>query len=115
MSKFYFIEKWKDRIDSATKLNDTLILKDYKANKTLYEQLEHQISINNTEDDFRKASFIVDSLIKHNLYYKNIFNKKYNYWIINKKEKKLLGPFTYKEFQTKKMELDISLSIEQIK
>lgn len=50
----------------------------------------------------------VDSLIKNDLYFEEVFANKINYWIIEKKKHKVFGPYNELDFNKKKNDLNIS-------
>ncbi|MGX5687424.1 hypothetical protein [Arcticibacter tournemirensis] len=58
-------------------------------------------------NDNAEIESIVDSVIKSDPYYKRIFSRKLNYWIIRKKDNELFGPFSKEEYLTKRNELGI--------
>ena len=59
----------------------------------LRKKMASHITPDNNNDDAQVES-IVDSVIKTDSYYKRIFSRKRNYWIIRKKDNELFGPFS---------------------
>ncbi len=72
----------------------------------LRKKIAKEIGPNN-QRNFEKISLIVDSVITTNAYYKKIITRKLNYWIIVKKGRKLLGPFSVGEYKIARQELKI--------
>ncbi|MEO8112587.1 MAG: hypothetical protein ABI594_21235 [Ginsengibacter sp.] len=72
----------------------------------LRKKIANEIGPKN-QKNIEKINTIVDSVIATNDYYLKMFARKLNYWIVLKKEKKLLGPFSIDEYKAARQELKI--------
>lgn len=82
----------------------------------LFKTLLAKLSVDHHGEDITISHYIADSLIKNNPYYKNIFSRKLNYWIISHKERnendylptsKIYGPFSKNQYLVKRIELGV--------
>lgn len=55
---------------------------------------------------------VEDSIFNNDLYYKELFNNKINYYIIQKRDNSILGPLSFKKFEIFKKERSIDLDFE---
>jgi hypothetical protein len=83
---------------------------DYNRYKDMVS-FEYRLANRQDSNAIEKSLIITDSLLKNDPYYKAIFSKDINYWIINNKEKKLLGPFTKEEYLKQRKLLNIPKSL----
>lgn len=83
---------------------------------SLYKMLSTRISTENTAQDIEISQVIADSIIKNDPYYKDIFSREINYWIIAHGEpqkyfylpsSEVYGPFSKQEYLTKRKELGV--------
>ena len=70
------------------------------------------ISFNNSETDLAKCRIVADSLLKNHPYYQNIFQRKRNYCIIDKKSNAGYGPVDSLQFTKQCKLLGITLELE---
>lgn len=61
----------------------------------------------NTQEDIMISHAIADSLIHNDPYYKKIYSRKENYWIIINALDTLIGPLTKEEFLIKRKEYHV--------
>lgn len=61
----------------------------------------------NSKEDIEKSEIIADSIIQNNEYYKSIFSRKINFWIISHNTKKVFGPLSLDEYIIKRKELGV--------
>ena len=61
----------------------------------------------NTTNDISIRSRISDSLCNNNLYYKQIFAKEINYWIIDIAKDSLIGQLSAEEYLSKRKQLGV--------
>jgi hypothetical protein len=62
----------------------------------------------NTKEDIKISEVLADSILKNNTYYRNIFSRKINYWIICIKNDSLIGPLSKNDYLQKCKVLGIS-------
>ena len=60
----------------------------------------------------KNIKVVEDSIFNNDLYYKELFNNKINYYIIQKSDKSILGPLSLKKFESYKKERSIDLVFE---
>ncbi|MCC3160019.1 hypothetical protein LJ737_22470 [Hymenobacter sp. 15J16-1T3B] len=81
--------------------------------KPLYDVLSGRgVSFDNTESDMLKCTAVADSLLRNEPYYRNIFKRQRNYWIINKQTGKGLGPYDLAQFSQQCKQSGINLKLE---
>lgn len=86
-----------------------------QSNAKLYHSFFGRLSVNHTADDILNSELITDSLIKADKYYKNIFSRKVNYWIVDHKDidqsylrrSKIYGPLSEKEYLNQRAKLNV--------
>jgi hypothetical protein len=61
----------------------------------------------NSNEERLQSEIIADSILKNDSYYRSIFNRKVNYWIISHERNQLYGPLSKKEFSIKRIELEV--------
>ncbi|CAG5074760.1 hypothetical protein DYBT9623_05448 [Dyadobacter sp. CECT 9623] len=66
----------------------------------------------NSEKDVQESHHIADSVIRYDPYYKQIFARKINYWIISHKNKQTYGPLTEEEYYRKRKELNVPQELQ---
>lgn len=62
-------------------------------------------------NNIEKIDEIVDSVLTNNEYFKNIFARELNYWIIVKKNREILGPYSFDEYKAQRKELNMPESL----
>ena len=83
------------------------------SDSTVYNLLLSKgVSFRNTLEDKNKIDIISDSIFRNNPYYKKYFSDTVNYWIINKKEELIFGPFTKEEYLKKKQEIGVPKNLK---
>lgn len=73
-----------------------------------YRKIALKITPENTIEEQMYFISLADSIIKTDKEYQKIFEKEFNYWIIEKETNRVFGPFTYEEYLEKKKELGVS-------
>lgn len=109
---------------------DTLNLepKEYKfykeyflGKKQLVKVLLSQLTLERSINDIVKSQNIADSILTNDPYYKLIFRRKNNYWIVSHKEikegdyiqmSKIYGPYNKEEYGIKRIELGVPSELE---
>lgn len=87
---------------------EALILKD----SLTYQDLKRRgLTKENSVSDLDIRDDYIDSLFLHDEYYKKVFSRKVNYWILDKKNDKLFGPFSWEEFENKRQRLKIKMQL----
>jgi hypothetical protein len=61
----------------------------------------------NSSEDIQKTLKISDSLISNNIFYKNIFSRSINFWIIANKSNQFFGPMSLENYIEKRRSLNI--------
>lgn len=61
-----------------------------------------------SEGERKLAEKKADSILKNDPYYKKLFSRKTNYWIISKKDHQVYGPYSKPEYEAKRKELKVS-------
>lgn len=80
---------------------------------SLYTTLKRRgVSLKNSAGDVKKCEAVADSLLKIEPYYQNIFRRKYNYWIIDKKSTIGYGPYDSIRFEQECKRFGINLELE---
>ena len=72
-----------------------------------------RVSFENTENDMIKCEIVADSLLNNENYYKNIFSRKINYWIIDKNKNYGYGPMDSLQFANNCERLEIIIPLER--
>lgn len=91
----------------------------YAEDSALYKKMEKMnVSLKNTKEDRLICDYLADSIIKHDPYYKNIFSRELDYWIIVKNSPqnqpsylpsgKIYGPYSKNEYLKWKKKLRVS-------
>ena len=70
------------------------------------------LSLENSVADKDKCEIVADSLIENQPYYQNIFKRKHNYWIIDKKSNSGYGPVDSLQFVQQCKRMGISMELE---
>lgn len=81
------------------------------SDSTFYRTLNTQLTPMSIDEEGLYLGLVVDSILQNDPQYNNIFAGQIQYWIIDKKGKKTLGPFNSTNFNKKKVELKISKSL----
>jgi len=68
--------------------------------------------LNTGKERFTDLLLVADSLIAHDPYYKSIFSRDTNYWIIDNRTHTLFGPLEYNEYLQKRDSLKIPRELE---
>lgn len=88
---------------------EPLILKD----SLTYQKLERRgLTAKNSVSDMEIVDDYIDSLFLHDEYYKKMFSRKINYWILDKEKEKLFGPYSWEEYENKRQGLRIKMQLK---
>lgn len=68
--------------------------------------------LNTGEEKITDLLLVADSLMAHDPYYKSIFSRDTNYWIIDNRTHTLFGPLGYDEYVRKRDSLNIPPELE---
>jgi hypothetical protein len=91
-----------------TKFNSQQIRK----SKPLYDLLRVRgLTDKNMPEDWSIREVVADSILKSDSYYQNVFSRKTNYWIIDKKGDKLYGPYNFTQFNNQRNLLKVALEL----
>jgi hypothetical protein len=70
----------------------------------------------NSETDMIKSEVIADSILKNDPFYRKVFSRTTNYWIIDHTRNLFLGPLSFEEYEKKRKDLgvpdDLQLKLE---
>ena len=101
--------------DSATLKKDYAKYnsKQIRASKPLYKLLKSRgLTDKNMPEDWAVREVVADSILKTDPYYQDVFSRKTNYWIIDKKSDKLYGPYNFAQFNKQRGLLKITLELD---
>ena len=71
------------------------------------------LSLKSSGADIAIREAVADSLLHNDPYYKTIFRRKRNFWIIQKEKDVLFGPFNFQQFNQQREILGISLKLAE--
>jgi len=92
----------------------SFIRKAISADSTLYRLLKSKhITDHNSIEDMQGIQTVLDSVFHHDPYYIRLLTAKENYWIIDKKQNKRIGPLKKSEFVRDCHELRIDIKLKK--
>ena len=73
-----------------------------------HKEISREVLPENNVRSFDTLSIIVSKIVKEDPYFKEMFSRRENYYIIDKQKQEVYGPFSKETYVTKRKELKVS-------
>lgn len=109
-SNYGFLLYMKDSIKMTKDVEKFMKSKIWK-DSILHKEISREVLPENNVRSFDTLGRIASKIIKEDSYFKEIFSRKINYYIIDKQKQEVYGPFSKENYLTKRKELKISQTL----
>ena len=105
--KYGFLLYMKDSI-KITKDVEKFMKSKIWTDSILHKEISREVLPGNNVRSFDTLGEIASKIIKEETYFKEMFSRKENYYIIDKQKQEVYGPFTIEKYRIKRKELKVS-------
>ncbi len=106
-NKYGFLLYMKDSI-KMTKDVEKFMQSKIWTDSILHKEISSEVLPENNVRSFDALGKIASKIIKEDSYFKEMFSRKINYYIIDKQKQEVYGPFSKENYLTKRKELKVS-------
>jgi hypothetical protein len=90
------------------------VIEGIKKDRDIYNLLKaKEVSFEESVSDVLTANKVADSILANDIYYKKLFSRTRNYWIVDKGKNILYGPFDFKGLESERKNLGVQVALEE--